>query len=161
MKRVKDMVLFLTNVLYRIKWRKYGRKFGSVGTDLVVYGKPIISQPRNIVIGHNVHINDSVVLNATSSQIVIGDNVTLSQGCMVISATYDVNSFMNDERCHISKETHIGNNNWICAGAMILPGVHLRGHHIIVAAGSIVTEDVNENYVLVSGNPGRICKRYR
>ena len=46
----------------------------------------------------------------------------------------------------------------MCSGAIILPGVHIKGH-CIIAAGSVVTHDVSEEYVIVAGNPGKIVKR--
>ena len=45
----------------------------------------------------------------------------------------------------------------IGAGATILPGVTI-GENAIVAAGAIVTKDVEDNTV-VGGNPAKLIKR--
>ena len=50
----------------------------------------------------------------------------------------------------------IGNDCWICSGAMILSGVTI-GDGAVVAAGAVVTKDV-EPYSLVGGNPARFIK---
>lgn len=52
----------------------------------------------------------------------------------------------------------IGNDVWLGANCLILPGVTI-GNGAIVAAGSVVTRDVPD-YAIVAGNPARI-KRYR
>jgi len=50
----------------------------------------------------------------------------------------------------------IGNDVWIGANALILPGVTI-GHGAIIGAGSIVTKSVPP-YAIVSGNPAEIVK---
>lgn len=52
----------------------------------------------------------------------------------------------------------IGNDVWLCTGAVILSGV-IIGHGAVVAAGAVVTQDV-EPYSIVAGNPAR-CVRSR
>jgi len=50
----------------------------------------------------------------------------------------------------------IGNDVWICDGAVIHGGVHV-GDGAIVAAGAVVTKSV-PCYAVVAGNPARIVK---
>jgi len=50
-----------------------------------------------------------------------------------------------------SRITHIGHDTWIGAGAMVKPEVTL-GHGAVVAAGAVVTKDVDP-YTIVSGTP--------
>ena len=47
----------------------------------------------------------------------------------------------------------VGNDVWIGAGAVIMPGIKI-GDGSIIGAGSIVTKDV-ESYSIVAGNPAR------
>ncbi|QYF96081.1 hypothetical protein KY495_15080 [Massilia sp. PAMC28688] len=51
----------------------------------------------------------------------------------------------------------IGNNVWIGAGALILPGVTI-GDHAIIGAGAVVTRDVADG-VTVAGNPARAINK--
>ena len=48
----------------------------------------------------------------------------------------------------------IGNNVFVGAGSIILPGVHI-GNRVIIGAGSIVTKDIPDNSV-AAGNPARV-----
>ena len=52
-----------------------------------------------------------------------------------------------------SRIAHIGHDTWIGAGAMIKPEVTL-GHGAVVAAGAVVTRDVDP-YTIVAGTPAK------
>jgi len=51
----------------------------------------------------------------------------------------------------------IGEDVWIGARAIILPGCARIGAHSIIGAGAVVTHDVPE-YAIVGGNPARIIR---
>ena len=55
-----------------------------------------------------------------------------------------------------SRLVHIGHDTWIGAGAMIKPEVTL-GHGAVVAAGAVVTKDV-EPYTIVAGTPAKVLR---
>lgn len=55
-----------------------------------------------------------------------------------------------------SRLVHIGHDTWIGAGAMIKPEVTL-GHGAVVAAGAVVTKDV-EPYTIVAGTPAKALR---
>ena len=52
---------------------------------------------------------------------------------------------------------YIGDDCWICARSIILPGVKI-GRGCVVAAGAVVTKDVPD-YCVVGGNPASIIKK--
>ena len=52
----------------------------------------------------------------------------------------------------------IGENVWICLGAIILKGIKI-GSNSVIASGSVVTKDVSQNCV-VGGNPARLLKEF-
>ncbi len=147
------------------KYAKYAQKIVSqvstCGQGLNVFGDVDLSFPKNISIGNNCKINSNVFMNGRSG-IIIGDNVTLSYGAKLISTGYDVEHWMKTgERVHINdKPIHIGNNCWVGADAIILPGVKITGEFVVIGAGAVVTKDVTESRVLVAGNPAKIVKRY-
>ena len=144
------------------KFRNYKalKSFNSVGSNVVIFGNPSFINPSKISVGNNVNINDGVIINATCSEIHIGDMVTISSNAMIIAASYDVPSFIfndTEKRKHKYSKVVIGDNVWICAGAIILPSVTIADH-VVIGAGSVVTHDISESYVLVAGNPAKIIK---
>ena len=50
----------------------------------------------------------------------------------------------------------IGNNCWLGAGVVVLPGVTI-GDNTVVGAGSVVTKDLPANVVAV-GNPCKVLR---
>lgn len=56
----------------------------------------------------------------------------------------------------IEKTTHIGNDVWLGANCLIMPGVRV-GNHCIIAAGAVVTKDTPD-YAIMGGSPARVVK---
>lgn len=97
---------------------------------------------------HNSHIDDLIPQAVT-----IGENFVSSLNSMIIA--HDA-SLYNHIRKHRVEEIIIGDNVFLGAAAIILPGVNV-GNGAIIGAGSIVTKDVKE-YTVVAGNPAKfIC----
>lgn len=111
-----------------------------------------------IICADNVNINSGTMLIADNN-IVIGKNSTLAYR-VLITTNANPNSPYNS-LCKIYPPKHedvvIGDNVWVGAGAIILPGVHV-GNGSVVAAGSVVTKDVPDN-VMVAGVPAMIKKQ--
>ena len=143
------------------KFKKFVKdKVAYCGDGLCVFGEPELSYPEKITIGKRCKINNLVYLNARSG-ITICDDVTLSRGVKLISTGYDLDLFFSQgERIHITdKPIYIGNHCWICADAIILPGVEITGEYVVVAAGAVVTKSIKESRVIVAGNPARVIKK--
>jgi len=94
---------------------------------------------------HNTEI-DGLIPQAVE----IGDNFISAPKSLIIA--HDA-SLYNHVRKHRVEKVIIGNNVFLGAGAIILPGVKV-GDGAIIGAGSIVTKDVEPNTV-VFGNPAR------
>lgn len=84
----------------------------------------------------------------------IGKNVRMGPSIKIISANHDILNFDKHIKC---KPIKIGDNCWIGANAIILPGVELEDH-VIVAAGSVVTKSFTKNCV-IGGVPARVLKK--
>lgn len=54
-------------------------------------------------------------------------------------------------------DTVIGNDVWIGAEAMIMPGIRI-GHGAVIGSRALVTRDV-EPYAIVGGNPARVLRK--
>jgi maltose O-acetyltransferase len=100
-------------------------------------------------------VGDHSVLNArciidNRGSITIGKSVSISGDVTILTADHDVNSisFEGKERLVV-----IDDFVWIGTKALILPGVVL-GEGCVVAAGSVVTKDV-QPYEIVGGVPAK------
>ena len=81
----------------------------------------------------------------------IGPNVTMS------SAGHPVEPHLRKREIQFNADIRIGNNVWIGAMVMILPGVTI-GDHSVIGAGSVVTRDIPAGVVAV-GNPCRVLRK--
>jgi len=52
----------------------------------------------------------------------------------------------------------VGDESWIGANAVVVAGIEI-GKHCIVAAGSVVTKNV-ESFSVVAGNPAKVIKKF-
>jgi acetyltransferase-like isoleucine patch superfamily enzyme len=89
------------------------------------------------------------------------DEEAQQKGPVPIRLTASVNSTAMtrsiDQQGVATSPVVIGNDVWIGANAVILPGVTI-GSHAVVAAGAVVTKDVPGNCI-VAGVPAKIIKR--
>ena len=88
----------------------------------------------------------------------IGHHVNLAQGITVTALNHNFEDTTKriDEQGISTKPVVIGDDVWIGANAVILPGVTI-GRHCVVAAGAVVTKDVPDN-TLVGGVPAKVLK---
>ena len=89
----------------------------------------------------------------------IGNHVNLAQGITVTALNHNFEDTTKriDEQGISTKPVVIGDDVWIGANAVILPGVTI-GRHVVVAAGAVVTKDVPDNCV-VGGVPAKVIKQ--
>lgn len=110
---------------------------------------------RHTHLGKNVYANFNLTL-VDDTHIYIGDYVMLGPNVTITAAGHPVDPRLRREVAQFNIPVHIGNNVWIGAGAVILPGVHI-GKNSVIGAGSIVTKDIPANVVAV-GNPCRVLR---
>lgn len=87
--------------------------------------------------------------------ITIGDNVTLAPRVYILAHDASTKRALNYTR--VGKVT-IGNNVFVGASSIILPGVVI-GDNVIIGAGSVVSRDIPENSIAV-GNPIKVIDTY-
>lgn len=87
--------------------------------------------------------------------VTLGRNVWVGPGVQIISANHDI----EDHGRHIpASPIIIGDDCWLGANAIILPGVRL-GNHVVVAAGAVVTKSFPQDNTLLAGVPARAIKQ--
>ena len=103
----------------------------------------------------SVFIGTNVAIDRTYPELVkIGSNVTISSGASIMAHSSPPMSIQNTYKSAEQKEIDIGDNVYIGANAVVLPGVTV-GDWSIIGAGAIVTKDVPE-YKIVVGNPAEV-----
>lgn len=105
--------------------------------------------------GKGVYANFNLTL-VDDSDIFVGDNVMFGPNVTVATAGHPIDPDLRKQAAQFNIPVRIGNNVWIGAGAVILPGVHI-GDNTVIGAGSIVTKDIPANVVAV-GNPCRVLR---
>ncbi len=111
--------------------------------------------------GHNTHWGSGIYANSNltlvdDGHIYIGDKVMFGPNVTVVTAAHPVEPGLRARGLQYNKDVYIGENAWIGAGVIILPGVHI-GRNAVIGAGSIVTADIPDNAVAV-GNPCRVMR---
>ena len=110
---------------------------------------------RNTHLGSNVYANFNLTL-VDDTDIYIGDAVMIGPNVTIATAGHPVDPELRRKVAQFNIPVRIGNNVWIGAGAVILPGVTI-GDDSVIGAGSIVTKDIPAGVVAV-GNPCRVLR---
>ena len=110
----------------------------------------------DISIGHHTRVG---LHNTIIGPVTIGNNVNLAQGITVTALNHNFSDPDKriDEQGVSTKPVTIGNDIWIGANAVILPGV-IIGDHSVIAAGAVVTKNVPP-HSLAAGVPAKIIKQ--
>ncbi len=108
----------------------------------------------------NLSIGDFSTLGkveiALHDKVIIGKNVCINDGVIILSASHDVSdSLWSHKKAPIS----IGDYAWIATNAIILPGVTV-GKGAVVGAGAVVSKNVAD-YSIVIGNPAQEIRKNR
>ena len=109
---------------------------------------------NGLTVGHTFKINAGCSIDPSFPWLVtIGNNVTLGPNVTILS--HDASSQVHLEYTRLGL-VNIGDNVFIGAGSIILPGVTI-GSNVVIGAGSVVTKDVPDN-VVVAGSPAYILR---
>lgn len=110
---------------------------------------------KHVFMGNKVYANFNLTL-VDDGNIFIGDKVMFGPNVTVATANHPILPELRERMLQYNKDIHIGNNVWIGAGVIIVPGISI-GENSVIGAGSIVTKDIPENVVAV-GNPCRVIR---
>lgn len=131
------------------------RRF-SLGKKSVVESYSCINNAvGDVMIGDHTRVG---IHNTIIGPVTIGSHVNLAQGITVTALNHNFEDTAKriDEQGVSTKPVVIGDDVWVGANAVILPGVTI-GSHVVVAAGAVVTKDV-PSHTLVAGIPAKVIR---
>lgn len=132
------------------------RLFRQAGKAINIEKGAVFGSGSRISIGDHSGIGIDAQL---SGEITLGNHVMMGPEVMIYTYGHRHDALqipMVEQGNTESRPVVIGNDVWIGARAIILPGVHI-GDGSIVGAGSVVTKDVPP-YAVVGGNPARLIR---
>jgi len=122
--------------------------FGAkVGENITIKPCVNIKYPWFLILGDHVWIGEKVWID-NLGKIKIGNNVCLSQGCMLLSGNHDFTKTRFDL---VIKDISIEDGVWIGAGSIVCGGV-VCNEHAVLSVGSVATKDLDA-YAIYQGNP--------
>lgn len=106
--------------------------------------------------GRNIHLGENVFINSgcrfqDQGGIWIGSGTLIGHNVVIATLNHDLDP--GNRQAMFPKPVVLGENVWVGAGAIIVPGITV-GDGAVIGAGSIVTRDV-EARMVVAGNPAR------
>lgn len=136
-------VHFIRNFFYRLDGMKIG-KWSHIHMGAQFFN------PVNIKIGEDTIVGQGVFLDGRD-KLIIGDHVDIASEVMIYNSEHNVNS---EDFKAICGGVEIGDYVFIGPRAIILPGIKI-GKGAVVAAGAVVTKDVDE-FTIVGGVPAAV-----
>ena len=129
-----------------------------IGENASVCGRGWVYGRGRLRIGENTWLSPGVIFYThIEAPIIIGSNCDIGPGVECITGGHIVGTSSRRAGAGTAGPIVINDGCWIGAGSRLLGGVHI-GAGSVVAAGSVVVDDVAEN-VLVAGVPAAVKKK--
>lgn len=130
-------------LIYKLDGVKIGKKAHiHMGTQFF--------NPTKVKIGEGTIIGQNAFLDGRD-ELIIGKHVDIASDVLIYNSEHDINS---DDFRPINGSVVIGDYVFIGPRAIVLPGVNI-GKGAVVAAGAVVTKNVNE-FDIVGGVPAKV-----
>ncbi|MCI6059618.1 MAG: acyltransferase [Dorea sp.] len=127
---------YLKEFIYRLRGEYTTEKLVSMG----------------MTVGNNFKRLNGVILDPGHCWLIeIGDNVTMAPRVHILCHDASTKPFLNYTKIG---RVSIGNNVFIGAGSVVLPGIEI-GNNVIIGANSTITHDIPDNSVVV-GSPAKV-----
>lgn len=127
---------YLKEFIYRLRGEYTTEKLVSMG----------------MTVGNNFKRLNGVILDPGHCWLIeIGDNVIMAPRVHILCHDASTKPFLNYTKIG---RVSIGNNVFIGAGSVVLPGIEI-GNNVIIGANSTITHDIPDNSVVV-GSPAKV-----
>jgi len=133
-------------------WRRFLlRAFGAkIGRGVNVLPSCKVWLPENLTVGDHSCLSEDVTCYCVAP-IVIGDQVVVSQGSYLCTASHDISSTIMELTV---APIRIEAQAWVAAQAFVGPGVCI-GEGAVVGARAVIMRDVAP-WAIAAGNPARV-----
>lgn len=140
---------------YKKKDELLHKLLGGMGKKTWMESPVAFSYGCNTYIGDYFYSNYNFVV-VDDVEVRIGDHVMIAPNVTITSTGHPVAPEFRLKGAQFSLPVHIGNNVWIGANTVILPGVVI-GNDVVIGAGSVVTHDIPD-HVVAYGTPCRVIR---
>lgn len=112
--------------------------------------------------GKHVHFGDGVYANfgltcVDDTHIYVGSHTLFGPNVVLATAGHPMMPELRKHGIQYNMPIHIGENCWLGAGVIVVPGVTI-GDNVVIGAGSVVTKDIPSNSVAM-GTPCRVVRQ--
>ena len=156
--RCKDLVFDYNHTRPSDQARKkeiLGELLGEIGEMAWIEAPAYFSYGCNTHIGHHFYSNFNMCI-VDDCDVYIGNYVMFGPNVTVAVTGHPVWGEYRRKGAQFSLPVHIGNDVWIGANTVILPGVTI-GNDVVIGAGSVVTHDILAHTVAF-GTPCRVVR---
>lgn len=154
--RLKQSIWYLVNAIFINSYclpvsackifilRVFGAK---IGKGVVIKPKVNIKYPWRLKVGNYSWIGEKVWID-NLDEVIIGRNVCLSQGSMLLCGNHDYRKETFDL---ITGKIELEDGVWVGANSVVCPGITCRSHSVL-SVGSVATKNLEE-FSIYQGNP--------
>ena len=141
---------------YRFRYFLCKHIFESIGKNVLIKRNAYFGDGSKIRIRNNSQIGINSIMD---NDVIIGDDVTMGPDVIIYTSSHEYKELgipINQQGEKPHRPVTIGNNVWIGARCIILPGVSI-GDNAIIGVNTVVTKDVPMNSVFC-GSAGSVVK---
>ena len=150
-----DLELLLLRIvgmvpIHTIRWICYVLAGVKIGKGAHLHMGTQFFNPANVSIGDGTIVGQNAFLDGRD-KLKIGKHVDIASDVMIYNSEHDLNA---TDFVAIQESVEIGDYVFIGPRSIILPGVKI-GRGAVVAAGAVVTKDVDD-FAIVGGVPAKV-----
>lgn len=131
--------------------------FRSCGRDVIIKTRAYFGAGENLIIGDRSQLG---VNCKVETDLVLGADVVMGPDVIIMSSSHAFERIdlpVNRQKHLPRRPVTIGNDVWIGARVIILPGVQI-GDQAIIGAGAVVTKSIPPR-AIAAGNPARVIRQ--
>lgn len=159
MSMLDDLLLRVLRGPVRRLMAEERNRFTHGGSEDPLYRYQLHGSPERLKIDPTAIVNNAL-FNVSGGEITIGEYAFFGHEVAVLTGTHDITKFGRERQLTFprsGRDVVIEEGVWVASHAMVLGPVRI-GKHAVVAAGSLVLEDVTP-YTVVAGRPAKVIKK--